>query len=90
MKPKHRGDAARLEWDEKMYLIVPAETDLALKCRIVYRPEFSGNALRDYRENPKQWVDVGHMNSQGKLIAFSGPKEVAAEFRDCEPLMAGL
>lgn len=74
------------------FIIVPAETDLALKCNIysVLLSLPNPNLLELYRSNPGRFKHVGHMNSQGRLVSFDGPKDIREEFVSCEPLMAGL
>jgi len=73
-----------------MYYIVPALTDQAGQCRIVFREGFTGSARDDYRSQPDAWSDVGLMNSRGQLVCLQAPAQVAKEFKDCEPLMAGM
>lgn len=73
-----------------MYLIVPAVTDLAGRCNIVFCEGFTGNALADYRQNPDKWSTVGHMNSRGELITLDAPANIYREFKGLEPLMAGI
>lgn len=74
------------------YLIVPAWSDQAGQCRIVSRTHEikHPSPLQHYREFPSQWGEVGIMNSQGKLVCLDAPDAVIQEFKDCEPLAAGL
>lgn len=74
------------------FFIMPAVTDLALKCNIysIVLATKPSDLLQMYRTDPSRFTHVGHMNSQGKLVAFDGPSEARQEFLDCEPLMAGL
>lgn len=73
-----------------MYLIVPAFSDMANQCRIVFKPDASGAALKQYRQNPEQWTEVGRMNAKGVLVYLDAPKAVVQAFKQTEPLMAGL
>lgn len=72
------------------YYIVPAWSDQAGQCRIVSHAGRVENAQASYRDCPEQWREAGLMNSQGRLICLDGTAFAVAEFRDCEPLMAGL
>lgn len=76
----------------KTVLIVPAWSDQAGQCRIVARSTDDPirNALKDYREQPDQWLEVGLMNSQGKLVCYTGLPFELDEIEDCQPLSAGL
>lgn len=68
----------------KTLLIVPAMTDQAGQCRIVAR-EGKGT-LADYRAEPRNWTEVGIMNSRGDLVC------IEPEFNDLYndvPLAAG-
>lgn len=61
----------------------------------IYRAEFEGKVntekIRDhYRENHRQYKEVGLMNYEGKLVCFEGTDEQRQDLKDCEPLMAGL
>ncbi|MFI0610078.1 MAG: hypothetical protein ACH37Z_19565 [Anaerolineae bacterium] len=72
------------------YLIVPAFSDQAGQCRIVCRQgPLVKDALLHYRANPQEWRESGLMNSRGSLVCMDAPKDVIAEFKACEPLMAG-
>lgn len=73
----------------KTYLIVPAFSDMAGKCRIVSRDGKHPDALRSYREDPSRWLDAGLMNSRGELVCLDSPA-LAAEMRADEPLAAGV
>ncbi len=72
------------------YYIVPAWSDQAGYCRIVSRVGAISNAPDNYRQHPEQWMEAGRMNSEGRLVYLNGSKHALQEFRDCEPLMAGL
>lgn len=72
------------------YYIVPAWSDQAGQCRIVSREGDVENAPDSYRQRPEQWKEAGRMNSQGRLVCLDGTALAVAEFRDCEPLAAGL
>lgn len=74
----------------KTALIVPAMTEMAGQCRIVMRDGATTQALRDYRENPDAWKEVGIMNSRGKLVCLEDIPALREELQACEPLMAGL
>jgi hypothetical protein len=76
----------------KTYLIVPAWSDQSGQCRIVAIDRDIGreNALHAYRGRPDAWHEVGLMNSSGKLVCLTAPDAVTQEFKDCEPLMAGM
>ena len=72
--------------------IVPAWSDQAGQCRIVATDGNVKDATASYRNQPERWMEVGHMNSQGKVISLSRELQDAGllqEMRDCEPLMAG-
>lgn len=86
------SSAHAVEPAHTQYLIVPAVTDLAGQCRIVMRAHdiVHPSPLQHYREYPQQWRDVGLINSRGCVVALEAPAEVRTEFKDCEPLMAGL
>lgn len=74
------------------YLIVPAVTDLAGRCRIVSRRHDKDlhYGLADYRNKPEQWAEAGAMTSRGKLVHFAGTPEQFNDVKSCEPLAAGL
>lgn len=72
------------------YYIVPALTDQAGQCRIVSREGSTGDVPNNYRHHPDKWQEAGLMNSQGRLVCLEGTARAVAEFRDCEPLAAGL
>jgi|GEM_PF-1586179 len=72
------------------FYIVPAWSDQAGQCRIVSREGFEGDAGKSYRADPDKWQEAGKMNSRGELVCLNGSKEAWREFKDCEPLMAGL
>lgn len=72
------------------YYIVPAWSDQAGYCRIVSREGSTGDVPNNYRHHSEQWKEAGRMNSQGKLVCLDGSKAAWQEFRDCEPLAAGL
>lgn len=72
------------------YYIVPAWSDQAGQCRIVSFEGDPENAPRHYKENQASWKEVGLMNSRGDLIYLNASPEAIQEFKDCEPLMAGL
>lgn len=74
------------------YLIVPAWSDQAGQCRIVARSheQQHPNPLQHYRQYDSQWKEVGVMNSQGKLVYLDAPAAVVQDFKDSEPLAAGL
>lgn len=76
----------------KTVYIVPAWSDQAGQCRIISTVTFKsiGDAKRDYEHYPDKWRECGTMNSQGKLVAYDGPKSERDEIVACEPLMAGL
>jgi hypothetical protein len=71
-------------------LIVPAFSDMAGKCNIVARKGDINDALRNYREDPRQWHEVGIMNSRGELVCCDKLGNLRTELKECEPLMAGL
>lgn len=73
-----------------MYLIVPAVTDQAGRCNIVFQNGFEGDALKDYRANPDSWKTVGHINSRGELVALDAPVGIYQALKGFEPLMAGI
>lgn len=75
-----------MEWT---YYIVPAWSDIAGQCRIVKYPGTVKSPRDDYRKNPENWKEAGLMNSRGSLVCLCSSK-AAKEFRDMEPLMAGL
>lgn len=74
-------------------LIVPAENDIAGTCGIFIKEtcliKYLKSSLSDYRSDPYSWKYVGHMNSQGRLIASDLPI-LWKEAKLCEPLMAGM
>lgn len=72
------------------YYIVPAWSDQASQCRIVARAGRHENPGKDYSNHPECWKDVGLMNSRGKLVCLDAPAATVQEFRDCEPMMAGM
>lgn len=74
------------------YLIIPAMTAQAGQCRIVKRSHDVNHPdpLGHYRKFPEQWADAGLMSSLGKVICIDGSPDVLQEFKDCEPLMAGM
>lgn len=74
------------------YLIVPAFSDQAGQCRIVARTHehVHPQALQHYRNHADQWKEVGIMNSRGKLVCLDAPQLVIQDFKDCEPLGAGM
>lgn len=74
------------------YLIVPALTDQGGQCRIVRRDgeSVAGKELQHYRSHSDEWREVGLMNASGRLVCLDAPLSVLADFKDCEPLMAGL
>ena len=66
------------------YYIVPAWSDQAGQCRIYRLLEpVPRDAGEHYRKFPGLWKSAGIMNSRGELVCFGGPKEHAAELRDC-------
>ena len=75
--------------NQQTYLIVPAFSDQAGKCRIVRRDGDIRSALANYRENPSLWQDCGTMNSRGELVAIDGPDCIRTDMRDAQPLAAG-
>ncbi|MEX3935061.1 hypothetical protein AB4Y32_25265 [Paraburkholderia phymatum] len=75
----------------KTLLIVPAFSDQAGQCRIVATYGFTGRSeLKDYRENPENWAEVGLMTSRGKLVCYDGTPEENLFLKACEPLAAGM
>lgn len=70
--------------------IVPAFSDQAGQCRIVARDCEVQNARDSYQREPDQWVEIGLMNSLGKLVCLTASDAVYNAMRECEPLMAGL
>lgn len=72
--------------------IVPATTNQAGQCRIcataACRPGLPAHV--HYRAHPREWREVGLMNSQGRLVCFEGTPEQRAELIACQPLTAGL
>lgn len=74
-------ESVRLDQVLYIYLIVPAESDIAGTCGI-FTKEASlikrgkDHALKDYRSDPYSWKHVGHMNSQGRLITLELPTYV--------------
>lgn len=72
------------------YYIVPAWSDQAGYCRIVSRVGSTGDVPNNYRHHPEQWQEAGRMASDGHLVCLTGSKAAWQEFRDCEPLAAGL
>jgi hypothetical protein len=71
------------------YLIVPAFSHIAGKCRIVKRDGDIRSALANYRASPDAWVDCGLMNSRGELVAIDAPDCIRSDMRDAQPLAAG-
>lgn len=69
-------------------LIVPAVTDQAGQCRIVVAEGRFSSALTAYRKDPDAWREVGHMNSQGYVLACDPIGNLVSELKECEPLMA--
>lgn len=74
----------------KTLYIVPAWSDQAGKCRIVVNEGSFASARDDYRARPKNWFEIGHINSKGELVCLEAPKHVWDELKSCEPLAAGL
>lgn len=72
------------------YFIKPALTELAGQCRIYRHPGTIQNATAHYNLLPQDWTLVGLMNSQGKLVCLTAPKEVWQKMRECEPMMASM
>lgn len=72
------------------YYIVPAWSDQAGYCRIVSRVGSTGDVPNNYRHHPEKWQEAGRMNSEGRLVYLNGSQRALQEFRDCEPLAAGL
>lgn len=75
-------------------LIVPAESVISGTCGIFIKENClikrgKDYALKDYRSDPYSWKYVGHMNSQGRLIASDLPI-LWQEAKLCEPLIAGM
>lgn len=76
--------SVRLDQMSYIYLIVPAENDIAGTCGIFTKEaslikQGKDNALKDYRSDPYSWKRVGHMNSRGKLIALELPTYVRSD-----------
>jgi hypothetical protein len=74
----------------KTVLIVPAWSDQAGQCRIVAKSGSTRNPLKDYRDRPDQWQEVGLMNSRGELVCYSGLPFEIDEIKECQPLSAGM
>ena len=73
-----------------IYYIVPALTNLGGQCRIVATSQDIASPKDDYRENPGRWKEVGLMNSAGRLVCMQAGREIIADIKACEPLMAGM
>ena len=70
--------------------IVPAWSDQAGQCRIVRHEGNPKDIRASYRLHPKEWREVGLMNSRGKLVCFEGTNEQRRDLLESQPLMAGI
>lgn len=72
------------------FLIVPAWSDQAGYCRIVYISITEKlDLLKLYRTEPERFLEAGKMNSQGRLVYLNCTNEQREDIKACEPLMAG-
>lgn len=74
----------------KTVYIVPAETELGCRCRIVAAEQAIPNPRDDYRQHPERWPEVGLMNAQGRLVCLRASPEIVKDVQSSEPLMAGM
>lgn len=71
-------------------LIVPGVTEMASQCRIYARRGKVRDALQNYRAEPREWREVGLMNSRGELVCCEPYGDLVKQLKECEPLRAGF